>query len=73
VTDGSVRQVGIGVLGYEGVAKAHLLAIQRVSTIFWPLPARPLLVAVAGRSADRVERAAALRRAGRLPRLAAAD
>src|SRR2546428_6155964 len=38
--------------------QAHLLAIQRVSTIFWPLPARPLLVAVAGRSADRVERAA---------------
>jgi len=58
VTEGSAAQVGIGVLGYEGVARAHLLAIQRVAAIFWPLPARPLLVAVAGRSAHRLEQAA---------------
>jgi predicted dehydrogenase len=50
--------VGVGVIGYDGVAKAHLQAILRVSTVFWPSPLRPTLVAVAGRSAQRVEEAA---------------
>lgn len=58
MTEGARRQVGIGVLGYDGVAKAHLLAIQRVSTIFWPPPVHSLLIAVAGRSADRLAQAA---------------
>ena len=49
------REIGIGVLGYDGVAKAHLQAILRVTTIFWPPPVRPVLVALAGRSADQVE------------------
>jgi predicted dehydrogenase len=48
-------EIGVGVLGYEGVAKAHLQAILRVSTIFWPPAVRPVLVALAGRSADRLE------------------
>jgi len=58
VTEGTAPQVGIGVLGYDGVAKAHLLAIQRMATIYWPPPLRPLLVALAGRSADRTAQAA---------------
>jgi predicted dehydrogenase len=58
VSAGDVREVGIGVLGYEGVAKAHLQAVLRVSTIFWPPPVRPVLVALAGRSAERAETAA---------------
>jgi predicted dehydrogenase len=49
------RALGIGILGYDGVAKAHLQAILRVTTIFWPPPIRPVLVAVAGRSRDRTE------------------
>jgi predicted dehydrogenase len=57
VSGAQERSLGIGVLGYDGVAKAHLLAIQRVATIFWPLPARPKLVALAGRSADRLQQA----------------
>ena len=52
------RRVGIGVIGYDGAAKAHLQAILRVATIFWPPPVRPVLVALAGRSADRVQQAA---------------
>ncbi len=51
------RTLGIGVLGYTGVAKAHLLALQRVATVFWPLPVRPQLVALAGRSAEALQKA----------------
>ncbi len=51
------RTLGIGVLGYAGVAKAHLFAIQRVATVFWPLPVRPQLVALAGRSAEALQQA----------------
>ncbi len=58
MTQGAAQQVGIGVLGHDGVARAHLLAIQRVPTIFWPPPVHPLLVALAGRSADRLQQAA---------------
>ncbi|MGH2627613.1 MAG: Gfo/Idh/MocA family protein, partial [Anaerolineales bacterium] len=50
--------MGVGVIGYDGVAKAHLQAILRVSTVFWPSPLRLTLIAVAGRSAQRVEAAA---------------
>ncbi len=52
------REIGVGVIGYEGVAKAHLQALLRLTTIFWPAPVRPVLVALAGRSADRVQQAA---------------
>lgn len=51
-------EVGVGVIGYEGVAKAHLQALLRVTTIFWPPPVRPVLVALAGRSAERVQQTA---------------
>jgi predicted dehydrogenase len=51
------RTLGIGVLGYTGVAKAHLFALQRVATVFWPLPVRPQLVALAGRSAEALQQA----------------
>lgn len=55
---GMDREIGIGIIGYDGVAKAHLQAIPRVTTIFWPPPVRPVLVAVAGRSAERVQQIA---------------
>jgi len=58
VTGSQEHTLGIGVLGYAGVAKAHLFAIQRVATVFWPLPVRPQLVALAGRSADALQQAA---------------
>jgi predicted dehydrogenase len=58
VTVEAERRVGIGVIGYDGAAKAHLQAILRVATVFWPPPVRPVLVALAGRSADRVQQAA---------------
>jgi predicted dehydrogenase len=58
VTVGPERRVGVGVIGYDGVAKAHLQAIFRVATVFWPPPVRPVLVALAGRSPGRVQDAA---------------
>jgi predicted dehydrogenase len=58
MTDAGGRAIGVGVLGYEGVAKAHLQALVRYATIFSPPPARPVLVALAGRSKDKVERIA---------------
>jgi predicted dehydrogenase len=57
VTASQERTLGIGVLGYTGVAKAHLFALQRVATVFWPLPVRPHLVALAGRSAEALQKA----------------
>ncbi len=58
MTGSQERTLGIGVLGYAGVAKAHLFALQRVATVFWPLPVRPQLVALAGRSAEALQQAA---------------
>ncbi|MDR7417681.1 MAG: Gfo/Idh/MocA family oxidoreductase [Armatimonadota bacterium] len=48
-------EIGVGILGYDGVAKAHLQALVRATTIFWPPRVRPVLVAVAGRAAARVD------------------
>ena len=58
MTPEAERRIGIGVIGHDGVAKAHLQAILRVATIFSPPPLRPVLVALAGRSPDRVQQAA---------------
>jgi predicted dehydrogenase len=58
VTGAQERSIGIGVLGYAGVAKAHLLAIPRVPPIFGPVAVRPVLVALAGRTAAQTELAA---------------
>ena len=49
MTDGGARAIGVGLLGYAGVARAHLQAILRLPTIF-SVRRRPVVVAVAGRS-----------------------
>jgi predicted dehydrogenase len=53
------REVGVGVLGYGGVARAHVHALLRVGHATQP-PLRPVLVALCGRTHAAVE-AAALR------------
>jgi predicted dehydrogenase len=50
--------VGVGILGYTGVAKAHLNALKKVPYIFWPTPVRLRLIGIAGRSSAGVEEAA---------------
>jgi predicted dehydrogenase len=50
--------LGVAVLGYAGVAKAHLNALKKVPYIFWPSPVRFRLVGLGGRSPAGVEDAA---------------
>jgi predicted dehydrogenase len=52
------RTLGVGVLGYAGVARAHLNALKKLPYIFWPTPVTFCLVGVAGRSAEGVDQAA---------------
>ncbi|NLT05993.1 MAG: Gfo/Idh/MocA family oxidoreductase, partial [Solirubrobacterales bacterium] len=54
--------IGIGLLGYEFMGRAHASAYRTIPDAFWPPPLRPRLVALAGRTPDRV--AAAARRYG---------
>jgi predicted dehydrogenase len=50
--------LGVGVLGYAGVAKAHLNALKKLPYIFWPCPVRFRLLGIGGRSLSGVEEAA---------------
>ncbi len=50
--------LGIGVLGYSGVSKAHLNALKKLPYIFWPSPVRFRLLGIGGRSLAGVEDAA---------------
>ncbi len=50
--------IGVGVLGYAGVARAHLNALKKVSYIFWPGPVRFRLIGISGRTLPAVEDAA---------------
>ena len=50
--------LGVGVLGYAGVAKAHLNALKRLPHIFWPSPVRFRLLGIGGRTYAAVEDAA---------------
>ena len=47
--------LGVGVLGYAGVSKAHLNALKKLPYIFWPAPVRFRLLGIGGRSLHRVE------------------
>jgi predicted dehydrogenase len=48
----------VGILGYAGVARAHLNALKKLPYIFWSTPVRFRLIGLAGRSASGVEDAA---------------
>ena len=50
--------LGVGVLGYAGVAKAHLNALKRLSYVFWPSPVRFRLLGIGERTHGAVEDAA---------------
>jgi predicted dehydrogenase len=55
---GQLREIGIGMLGYAFMGKAHSNAFLQVRQLAWPPPLLPRLVAIAGRDADMVARAA---------------
>src|SRR5512135_2794695 len=53
-----VSTVGVGMLGYAFMGKAHSNAYHKLSYMTWPPPMRPQLVAIAGRNEEAVTGAA---------------
>jgi predicted dehydrogenase len=55
---GAIPEVGIGMLGYAFMGKAHSNGFKKMPYIFWPPPALPRLVKIAGRNETAVKEAA---------------
>jgi predicted dehydrogenase len=53
-----MTEIGIGMLGYAFMGKAHSNAFKKIAYITWPPPLMPRLVGIAGRDADAVGEAA---------------
>ncbi len=53
-----VRTVGIGMLGYAFMGKAHTNALRKIGYVTWPPPANPRLVVLGGRNAEALGEAA---------------
>jgi predicted dehydrogenase len=53
-----IPTVGVGMLGYAFMGKAHANAYRTLAYMTWPPPLRPELVAIAGRSDEAVAEAA---------------
>jgi predicted dehydrogenase len=56
--DGEVASIGIGMLGYAFMGKAHANGYKTLSYMAWPPPLVPELVAIAGRDEAAVSEAA---------------
>jgi predicted dehydrogenase len=59
---GEIPEIGVGMLGYAFMGKAHSNAFKKLAYMAWPPPLRPRLVTICGRSEEAV--AAAARRYG---------
>jgi predicted dehydrogenase len=55
---GDVKPIGVGMLGYAFMGKAHSHAYKVLSYMTWPPPLMPQLVAIAGRNEEAVTEAA---------------
>src|SRR5207237_10160185 len=53
-----MAQIGVGMLGYAFMGKAHSNAFRKIAYITWPPPLEPLLVGIAGRNEQAVGEAA---------------
>src|SRR5215813_9611662 len=53
-----IPTIGVGMLGYAFMGKAHSNAYRTLSYMTWPPPLLPRLVSIAGRNAEAVEAAA---------------
>jgi len=53
------EQIGVGMLGYAFMGKAHVNGYKTLAYMTWPSPLEPRLVSIAGRNADAVAEAAA--------------
>src|SRR6476659_9043241 len=47
-----MTEIGVGMLGYAFMGKAHSNAFRKVEYMTWPPPLVPRLVAIAGRNED---------------------
>jgi predicted dehydrogenase len=53
-----VREIGVGMLGYAFMGKAHSNAYRKIAYMTWPPPLLPRLVSIGGRNEDAVSEAA---------------
>lgn len=56
---GDSKPIGIGLLGYAFMGKAHVNGYRTLSYMTWPSPLQPRLVSIAGRNEQAVSNAAA--------------
>lgn len=56
--EGQAPEIGIGILGYAFMGKAHSNAFKKIPYMMYPPAAIPRLVGIAGRNADSVNEAA---------------
>src|SRR4029450_11546949 len=54
----AARTIGVGMLGYAFMGKAHANAYRKITYMTWPPPLVPRLVAISGRTEDAVAEAA---------------
>ena len=54
----TIREIGVGMLGYAFMGKAHSNAYKKVAYMTWPPPLMPRLVAICGRDEPAVAEAA---------------
>ena len=55
---GDVPEIGVGMLGYAFMGKAHANGYKTLPYMEWPPPLRPRLVSIAGRDEAAVSEAA---------------
>src|ERR1019366_6303327 len=53
-----MEEIGVGMLGYAFMGKAHSNAFKKIAYMTWPPPLMPKLVGIAGRDTDAVGEAA---------------
>src|SRR5581483_5396007 len=55
---GEIPEIGVGMLGYAFMGKAHSNALRKIAYMTWPPPYRPRLVSISGRNEEAVRAAA---------------
>ena len=58
IDDREIPDIGIGVLGYAFMGKAHSNGYLQMPYMFWPPPAKPRLIQICGRNEEAVREAA---------------
>ena len=53
-----MAEIGVGMLGYAFMGKAHSNAFKKIPYLMWPAALEPKLVGIAGRNTEAVEEAA---------------